>query len=134
MPFVQIHTSRPFSEATRATLGRALADAYGEHMQTSSRIVNVGFVHYAAGELARYDADDGSAREMTIVTCAVRVGRTPAMLEALARAISAACARELGIAEARVAVYLNEHPAYTIYRDGGRAPDWSPAEHDAASR
>jgi phenylpyruvate tautomerase PptA (4-oxalocrotonate tautomerase family) len=134
MPFVQVHTSRPLSDATRDTLGRMLAHAYAEHMQTSSRIVNVGFVHYPVGELARYDADDGSAREMTIVTCAVRVGRTPAMLEALARAISAASARELGISEARVAVYLNEHPAYTIYRDGGRAPDWSPAERDPSSR
>ncbi|HTW84678.1 MAG TPA: tautomerase family protein [Candidatus Sulfotelmatobacter sp.] len=134
MPFVQIHTSRPVGAQTRDALGRALAAAYGEHMRTTQRIVNVGFVHYAPGELVRYDADDGGSREMTIVTCAVRGGRTPAMLEALGRAITDACARELGIDAARVAVYLDEHPAHTIYRDGGVAPAWSAAERDAAER
>jgi phenylpyruvate tautomerase PptA (4-oxalocrotonate tautomerase family) len=128
MPFVQVHTSRPVSLQARDALGRALAAAYGEHMRTTHRIVNVGFVHYAAGDLVRFDADDDGPREMTIVTCGVRVGRTPEMLEALGRAITAACARELGIEPTRVAVYLTEHPAYTIYRDGGRAPDWSAAE------
>jgi hypothetical protein len=50
------------------------------------------------------------------------------MLESAGRAIMAACARELGIAEARVVVYFSEHAGRQIYRDGGRAPDWSPGE------
>jgi len=114
--------------AARSRLGLALAKAYGEHMQTSHRIVNVGFVRYEAGALARYDAAGDEPQEMTVVTCDVRAGRPPEMLEALGRAITAACARELGVSEARVAVYLTEHESHQIYRDGGRAPDWSPAE------
>ena len=128
MPFVQVHTSRALSGEARRNLGLALARVYGEAMQTSHRIVNVGFVYYAEGDLARYDAAEDAPSEMTIVTCDVRAGRSPTVQEALARAIAAACARGLDISEARVAVYLSEHPAYQIYRDGGRAPDWSPSE------
>jgi len=97
-------------------------------MQTNHRIVNVGFVRYAQDELVRYDADGDAPQEMTIVTCEIRTGRDPEMLEGLGRAITVACAREIGIPEARVAVYLSEHASHEIYRDGGRAPDWSPAE------
>jgi phenylpyruvate tautomerase PptA (4-oxalocrotonate tautomerase family) len=128
MPFVQIHVARETAPEARSRLGLALANAYAEHMRTSHRIVNVGFVRYDAGALARYDAAGDQPQEMTVVTCDVRAGRAPEMLEALGRAITSACARELGVPEARVAVYLTEHEAYQIYRDGGRAPDWSPAE------
>jgi phenylpyruvate tautomerase PptA (4-oxalocrotonate tautomerase family) len=128
MPFVQIHTARTVSTAARRALGLALAKAYGECMQTDHRIVNVGFTHYADGDLARYDAADDAAQEMTVVTCDVRTGRSPEMIEALGHAITVACARELGIEAARIAVYVSEHAAHEIYRDGGRAPAWSPAE------
>jgi phenylpyruvate tautomerase PptA (4-oxalocrotonate tautomerase family) len=128
MPFVQVHTSSDPSPEVRRSLGFALANAYGEHMQTSSRIVNVGFVHYAQDELVRYDAANDEPQAMTIVTCEVRAGRSPEMLEALGRAITELCSRELGVPEARVAVYLSEHEPAQIFRDGGRAPDWSPSE------
>ncbi len=128
MPFVQVHTTRVVSPAARRALGLALAKAYAEYMQTKQRIVNVGFVHYGEGDLARYDASDDGPQEMTIVTCDIRIGRTPEVQEQLGRAITTACSRELGVPEARIAVYLSEHAAYQIYRDGGRAPDWSPAE------
>jgi len=97
-------------------------------MQISHRIVNVGFVPYAQGSLVRYDGPGDSPQEMTVVTCEIRTGRPPEMLEAAGHAIMVACARELGIAEARVVVYFSEHAGRQIYRDGGRAPDWSPAE------
>jgi phenylpyruvate tautomerase PptA (4-oxalocrotonate tautomerase family) len=128
MPFVQVHSSRPVPHAVRLSLGAALAKAYGEHMQTSYRIVNVGFVRYEDGALARYDAAGDRPQEMTVVTCDVRAGRTPEMHEALGRAITDVCSRELGVPEARIAVYISEHAAHQIYRDGGPAPDWSPAE------
>ncbi len=128
MPFVQVHTSRTVVPDVRRSLGLALAKIYGECMQTSHRIVNVGFVHYAEGDLARYDASGDDPREMTIVTCDVRAGRTPETQEQLGRAITSACSHAFGIPEARIAVYLSEHAGYQIYRDGGRAPDWSPAE------
>jgi hypothetical protein len=128
VPFVQVHTSRIVTPEARSALGLALAKAYGDAMQTSHRIVNVGFVHYAEGDLARYDAAGDRAQEMTVVTCDVRAGRSAELQEGLGRALSGACASGLGIAEARVAVYISEHPAHQIYRDGGRAPEWSPAE------
>jgi hypothetical protein len=109
-------------------LGAALAAAYGEVMQTSARIVNVGFVAYADGDLGRYDAAGAEPREMAIVTCDVRDGRTPAQHESLGRIIVALCAAALGMSEDRIAVYLTEHASQQIYRDGGRAPQWSPAE------
>jgi phenylpyruvate tautomerase PptA (4-oxalocrotonate tautomerase family) len=65
---------------------------------------------------------------MTIVTCDIRIGRSAEMQEQLGRAITIACSRELGVPDARIAVYLSEHAAHQIYRDGGRAPDWTPAE------
>lgn len=133
MPFVQIHTARSLSPDGKRALGLALAQAYAEHMRTSSRIVNVGFVHYADGDLARYDAADDGPREMTVVTCDVRAGRAPEQHEAFGRAVTQLCARALGIDELRVAVYLTEHAASQIHRDGGRAPDWSPAEGAAPS-
>lgn len=128
MPFVQIHTSRPITPATRRSLGFALAQAYGEHMQTDHRIVNVGFIHYAEGDLVRYDTAGNESQEMMIVMCEVRAGRSPEMLESLGRAITTLCSRELGIPETRIAAYITEHGAFQIYRDGGRAPDWSAAE------
>jgi hypothetical protein len=112
----------------RRTLGFALAQAYGEHMQTDQRIVNVGFIRYAEGDLVRYDAANNEPQGMTIVACEIRAGRSPDMLESLGRAITALCSRDLGIPEARVAVYITEHAAFQIYRDGGPAPDWSAAE------
>ena len=128
MPFLQIHTTRAMSPQVKHVLGAALAAAYGETMQTSARIVNVGFVAYAGGDLARYDADDGAPREMAVVTCDVRGGRTPAQHESLGRTITALCASALGLTEDRVAVYLTEHAGGQIYRDGGSAPPWTPAE------
>jgi phenylpyruvate tautomerase PptA (4-oxalocrotonate tautomerase family) len=128
MPFVQIHTSRAVSPEMRRALGGTLARAYAEHMQTSSRIVNVGFVHYAEGEPARYDGTDEAPREMVIVSADVRAGREPAHLAALGRAFTAVCAQALGVGEERVAVYLTEHASHQIYRDGGTAPAWTPAE------
>ena len=128
MPFVQIHTSREASGETRRRLGFALAQAYGDCMQTDHRIVNVAFTAYAPEDLVRYDAAGGGAQEMTIVTCDIRAGRPPEMQTNLGRTITAICSRELGIAEARIAVYLTEHAAVQIYRDGGTAPDWSAAE------
>jgi len=128
MPFVQIHTSRPATPDLRHRLGLALANAYAEHMQISHRIVNVGFLPYSENSLVRYDGPGDEPQEMTVVTCEIRSGRPPEMLEAAGRAIMTACARELGIAEARVVVYFSEHAGRQIYRDGGRAPDWSPAE------
>ncbi len=133
MPFVQVHTSRTLSAEAKRALGFALAKTYGEHMQTSHRIVNVGFVHYLDGDLARFDAEDDAAREMTVVTCDIRAGRAPQQQEALGRAITAACSHALALPEARIAVYITEHPGYEIYRDGGRAPDWSPSETAEAS-
>jgi hypothetical protein len=97
-------------------------------MQTDQRIVNVGFLRYAEGDLVRYDAAKNEPQEMTIVTCEVRTGRSPEMLESLGRAITASCSRELDLPEARIAVYITEHPAFQIYLDGGRAPDWSNEE------
>lgn len=128
MPFVQIHTSRVVSPAVRRSLGFALAKTYAEHMQTNHRIVNVGFTLYPPGDLARYDASAEEPSEMTIVTCDVRAGRTAEAQERLGRAITVACSRELGAPAAQIAVYLSEHDAHQIYRDGGRAPDWSAAE------
>jgi phenylpyruvate tautomerase PptA (4-oxalocrotonate tautomerase family) len=128
MPFIQVHSTRAGTAQIRRNLGFALAELYGSHMMTDRRIVNVGFTHYGTDELARYDADDGAPREMTIVTCAIRSGRTAETVEALGRAITAACSEALGIDEARIAVYVTEHAAHEIYRDGGRAPAWSAAE------
>jgi phenylpyruvate tautomerase PptA (4-oxalocrotonate tautomerase family) len=128
MPFVQVHSTRVASPGTRRALGLALAKAYGDCMQMNHRIVNVGFVHYADGDLARYDGSNDGSQEMTVVTCDVRIGRTSEMQERLGRAITDACSRELGLPAARIAVYITEHAGYQIYRDGGRAPDWSPAE------
>ena len=128
MPFVQIHTSRSISPDAKHALGAALATAYGETMQTSARIVNVGFVAYAAGDLGRYDASGDEPREMAVVTCDVRDGRTPAQHESLGRTMTALCAAALGLGEDRIAVYLTEHASTQIYRDGGRAPAWSSME------
>jgi phenylpyruvate tautomerase PptA (4-oxalocrotonate tautomerase family) len=129
VPFVQVHFARAVPDAVRRRLGVVLAKEYGKHMRTAHRIVNVGFVRYEEGALARYDAANDEPQEMTVVTCDVRAGRTPEMHEQLGRAITLACARELNVPEVRVAVYITEHPAHQIYRDGGRAPDWSPAEN-----
>ncbi|HEV2737204.1 MAG TPA: hypothetical protein VGU66_01365 [Candidatus Elarobacter sp.] len=128
MPFLQIHTTRDVAADAKHALGRALATAYGDVMQTSARIVNVGFVQYAPGDLGRYDASGDAPREMAVVTCNVRDGRTPAQHEALGRTIVALCGAALGLPEDRIAVYLTEHPSHRIYRDGGPAPAWSAAE------
>lgn len=128
MPFLQVHTSRVISPQARHALGAALAAAYGDLMQTSARIVTVGFVTYAEGDLARYDASGNEPREMAVVTCDVRDGRTPAHHESLGRTIVALCSAALGLGGDRIAVYITEHASEQIYRDGGRAPAWSPAE------
>jgi phenylpyruvate tautomerase PptA (4-oxalocrotonate tautomerase family) len=128
MPFVQIHTSRVLAPVDRRAFGLAVARIYGACMSADKNIVNVAFAQYEQNDIARYDADGDTAQEMTIVTCDIRAGRSVDVQEELGRRLTAACAEHLGISEARVAVYLNEHPAHEIYRDGGRAPDWSPAE------
>lgn len=128
MPFVTVHTSHRPATAVRLALGAGLAKAYGEHMQTTHRIVNVAFSFYEPGDVARYDAAGDAANDMTVVTCHVRAGRAPDALEALGRAFTALCADHLAIDPLRVAIYVSEHSAYQIYRDGGRAPEWSADE------
>ena len=122
------------SPDAKHALGAALAAAYGEIMQTSARIVNVGFAAYADGDLGRYETSGDEPREMAIVTCDVRDGRTPAQHESLGRTIVALCGAALGLPEDRIAVYLTEHASEQIYRDGGRAPAWSPAEASNLSK
>ena len=90
--------------------------------------MNVAFHHYQDGDIVRYDAENDEPKKMTIVTCDVRAGRSAAMLESLGHAITVLCSQELGVEESRVAVYISEHAAAQIYRDGGRAPAWSPSE------
>jgi phenylpyruvate tautomerase PptA (4-oxalocrotonate tautomerase family) len=131
VPFLQVHTTRDISAVAKHALGAALATAYGDVMQTSARIVNVGFVQYGAGDLGRYDASGGAPREMAVVTCDVRDGRTPAQHESLGRTIAALCSATLGLPEDRIAVYLTEHASHHIYRDGARAPAWTPSEAGA---
>ena len=133
MPFVTVHTSRRPDAAARRKLGVALAKAYGEYMQTTHRIVNVAFSMYEPGDVARYDAAGEEAQEMTVVTCDIRAGRTAEAMEGLGRAFTALCVEHLAIDPLRVAIYVNEHAAYQIYRDGGRAPDWSLDEGRAPS-
>src|ERR1700677_3285981 len=116
----------------RRRRGVCLAKAYGEYMQTTHRIVNAAFSFHAPGDVARYDAAGDAAQEMTVVTCDVRSGRTPEAVEALGPAFTALCAEHLAIDPLRVAIYVNEHPAYQIYRDGGRAPEWSADESTGA--
>jgi phenylpyruvate tautomerase PptA (4-oxalocrotonate tautomerase family) len=128
VPFLQVHTSRALSTEAKRALGFALATCYAEHMQTTHRIVNVGFVRYDDGDIARFDAAGDGAQEMAVVTCDVRAGRSPEAHEALGRAITGACAHALELPEERIAVYITEHAAHHIYRDGGRAPEWSRAE------
>lgn len=128
MPFVQVHTSRRPDTEVRRALGVALAKAYGEHMETTHRIVNVAFPTYDDGDVARYDAGGDAASEMTVVTCDIRAGRSAQAIEALGRAFTDACACWLGVDPLRVAVYVNEYPASHIYRDGGPAPVWSAEE------
>jgi len=134
VPFLQIHTARHVSSESKHALGLALACAYADAMETSHRIVNVGFLEYPEGDLVRYDASNDGRQGMTIVTCHVRAGRTPAQQESLGRAVTELCARALGVPEARIAVYVTEHAGYQIYRDGSRAPDWSPAEAASAPK
>jgi phenylpyruvate tautomerase PptA (4-oxalocrotonate tautomerase family) len=133
VPFVHVHTSRRPELAKRREFGAKLAKAYGEHMETTHRIVNVAFSFYNLGDIARYDAAGDAAHEMTVVMCAIRAGRAPDAIEALGRAFTSLCAEYLLIDPLRVAVYVNEHPAYQIYRDGGRAPDWSADERSGGS-
>ena len=101
-------------------------------MSTDFRIVNVGFVAYGDGSPARYASAVGTVTEMLIVTCDVRSGRTPEVLERFGRAVTALCADAYGISKLQVAIYVTEHAAHEIYRDGARAPDWSASERDNA--
>jgi phenylpyruvate tautomerase PptA (4-oxalocrotonate tautomerase family) len=134
MPFIQVHSCRAVSPAVRSKLGFELAGLYASAMQTDHRIVNVGFSTYPPGGLARYGESDEDASEMTILTCDVRSGRTPEAIEAFGSALTALVAKALDVPEARVAVYVTQHDAHEIYRDGGRAPDWSAAEQRTPER
>ena len=128
MPFLQLHTTHDLTPGTRAALGFALADAYATTMQTDRRIVTVGIVRYAEGDLVRYGTADRSAHGMTVVTCDGRTGRDDQTLESLGREITNLISQHLGVDPLRVAVYVTEHPSHQIYRDGGPAPSWSPSE------
>ena len=125
MPYIHIDCERlPPAEAKR-DLALALGHRYAREMQIDARIVNIAFRELGAGNIVRLDGIDETPQPITIVNCDVRRGRTSDQRTALGHALATECARALGTTEARVIVYITEHDASEIYRDGGAAPPWT---------
>ena len=124
MPYIHIDCeTAPYGNAKRE-LALAVGHIYAREMQIDARIVNIAFRELGSGNIVRLDGESDSPRPITIVSCDVRRGRTSDQRTALGRALAAACARALGTTDDRVIVYITEHEASEIYRDGGAAPEW----------
>jgi phenylpyruvate tautomerase PptA (4-oxalocrotonate tautomerase family) len=65
---------------------------------------------------------------VAVIMCDIRRGRPPAQRQALAAALVAACAEELGTPVDCIEVEFTQHSGDELYRNGALVADWEPTE------
>lgn len=126
MPFLQLDLPQPMAPAQKHRLVRALAERYAELMETEVRIVSVCVRDAAGGGPFRLEA--GDLRDVAVLMCDVRRGRTTDQRERAARGFVDIISAETGVDALHVVVEFTQHEATEMFRYGALAPEWSPGE------
>lgn len=128
MPYLHFDLPARYPAATKRALAARLGALYAEIMETSPRIVKVGFRELGAENLFRCGGPDGGVEPVVVGQCDIRRGRPVEQRAALAAAIVAACADALGVAPDAIELEFTQHAGDEMYRRGGFAQDWTAAE------
>jgi phenylpyruvate tautomerase PptA (4-oxalocrotonate tautomerase family) len=130
MPYLQFDLPAVYAAERKRRLAERVGRLYAELMQTTPRIVKVAFRELGADNLYRCQ-DEGPPQAVVAIMCDIRRGRPATQRQALAAALVAACAEELGAPAECIEVEFTQHAGDEMYRNGALATDWEPAEADA---
>jgi phenylpyruvate tautomerase PptA (4-oxalocrotonate tautomerase family) len=131
MPYLHFDLPARYPAEVKRTLAARLGALYAEIMQTSPRIVKVSFRELGEENLFRCGAPDGGAEAVVVGQCDIRRGRPVEQRATLANAIVEACSEALGVPASRIELEFTQHSGDEMFRNGGFANDWSPAESDS---
>lgn len=132
MPYLHFDVPGRYPAEVKRTLAARLGALYAEIMQTNARIVKVSFRELGEDNLFRCGAPDGGVEAVVVGQCDIRRGRPVEQRAALASAIVGACAELLGLPASAIELEFTQHSGDEMFRNGGFAGDWSPAESDGA--
>ena len=125
MPFLQLDVPWPVAIADRRRIAAAIGACYAETMQTRRSIPAVA-VRCNDGGPWRWE--DGELREVAVLMCDVRRGRTAEQRERAAHTLATLVAGELDVDLLRVVVEFTQHDHDEMFRYGRMAEAWTVAE------
>jgi phenylpyruvate tautomerase PptA (4-oxalocrotonate tautomerase family) len=128
MPYLHFDLPGRYPAAMKRALAARLGALYAEIMQTTPRIVKVGFRELGEDSLVRCGAPDGGVEPVVVGQCDIRRGRPAEQRLALANAIVGACAEALGVPASRIELEFTQHTGDEMFRHGAFAEDWSADE------
>ena len=133
MPYLHFDLPGRYPADVKRALAARLGALYAEIMETTPRIVKVGFRELGEDSLFRCgapddDSPDGGVEPVVVGQCDIRRGRPVEQRARLAAAITAACADALGVDPAAIELEFTQHSGDEMYRRGGFAQDWTAAE------
>src|SRR5438094_10613808 len=132
MPYLQLDLPGSYPVGTKKQLARRLGDLYAEVMQTTPRMVNVGFRELGDGNL--YRCGPSEPEPAAVIHCDIRRGRPAEQRLALAKRLVEECVEHLGLRRDLVAVEFTEHSADEMFRNGSWGQEWTPSEADRVAR
>ncbi len=131
MPFLQLDVPGPLPLAARRRIAEALGACYAETMQTQRHIPSITVRENDGGP---WRWENGELREVAVLMCDVRRGRTSEHRESAMRALATLVAHELGLELDRVVVEFTQHDHHEMFRYGRIAEAWTAAEADEITR
>ena len=122
MPFLQLDVPGALTIVRRRHIAEAIGACYADTMQTQRRIPSVVVRCNDAGP---WRWENGALREVAVLMCDVRRGRSAEQREAAMRALATLIARELQLDVLRVVVEFTQHDHDEMFRYGRLADAWS---------
>jgi phenylpyruvate tautomerase PptA (4-oxalocrotonate tautomerase family) len=127
VPYLHLDLPLAVAPPDRARIAGRLARLYADVMQTDVQRVTVAFRELGENGVLRTSAA-GAVETVVVVNCDIRRGRPAEQRERLAAAVAGLLDDELGWPPARTVVEFTQHPGDEVWRAGGLASDWTPAE------
>ena len=133
MPYLHFDLPASYPPETKRALAARLGALYADIMQTSPRIVKVGFRELGQDNLFRCGAAGGGVEPLIVGQCDIRRGRPAEQRAALAAAIVDACSRALGVDASAIELEFTQHAGDEMFRHGAFAGDWTAGESESTN-
>lgn len=126
MPYLQLDVSVSVTPAQKKLLAQKLTLTYADAMQADLRRINVAIRELGPAGVWRHV--NGELREVSVLMCDIRRGRTAEVRMEAAKRLVQDCADVLGHDPSCLTVEFTQHAGDEMYHPalGGYSPEWQP--------